>query len=101
MRNGIFITSEEYNAFYQRIKDDAPGWDDAFVKYIRRYYDAEPVGGSLHIVLDDLNWERHHITWCAGYACGKEDGFGNDLASLMLAMSDAQLQRVADRYQEW
>ncbi len=100
-RQGMFKTSEEYNAFYKRIELYDPGWQDAFVGLIQQYYLSHPVGGSLHIVLDDGNWERHHIHWCAGYACGKGDDEGDDLAELLLSMNPRQLKCIEDRQEEW
>ena len=34
------------------------------IKLIKRIYKKEPVGGALHIVLDDENVADHHILWC-------------------------------------
>jgi hypothetical protein len=31
---------------------------------IRKVYAFSGVGSALHIVLDDINVEDHHITWC-------------------------------------
>lgn len=31
---------------------------------IAKIYTVNGVGGALHIVLDDLNVEDHHIEWC-------------------------------------
>lgn len=67
---------------------------------IRRYY-ALPgygTGGSLHIVLDDHNLERDHLAWCSGYASGKGDEAGRELARLLLdlpvnVMAEAVLHR--------
>ena len=33
---------------------------------IAQIYAVNGVGGALHIVLDDLNVEDHHIKWCIG-----------------------------------
>jgi len=100
-RKGLFDSAKEYNDFVHKIQSDDPTWEDAFVGLIQSYYMNHCTGGSLHIVLDDGNWERHHITWCAGYACGQDDDHGNDIANLLLVMSDDQLKRIENRSDEW
>lgn len=34
------------------------------IKLIKRIYKKDPIGGALHIVLDDDNVADHHILWC-------------------------------------
>lgn len=34
------------------------------IDLIKQIYKKEPVGGALHIVLDDDNVADHHILWC-------------------------------------
>ena len=34
------------------------------IELIKQIYKKEPVGGALHIVLDDDNVADHHILWC-------------------------------------
>ena len=34
------------------------------IELIKEIYKKHPVGGELHIVLDDGNVENHHIQWC-------------------------------------
>lgn len=31
---------------------------------VRKVYESNSVGGSLHIVLDDFNIEDSHVRWC-------------------------------------
>lgn len=39
-------------------------YKQALYDVIAKIYAKHPVGGALHIVLDDLNTKDHHITWC-------------------------------------
>ena len=49
-------------------------------------------GGSLHVVLDDGNWEREHVEFCRGLAADRGDVAGERLAGLLLTLSDEQLR---------
>jgi hypothetical protein len=48
---------------------------------IREFYEDNPGGGSLHIVLDDGNCEDSHIWWCIKNPIVEEE----DEAALMVA----------------
>lgn len=52
-------------------------------------------GGSLHIVLEDCNWERTHIEYCRDFAKEREDYEGWKLASTLLSLSVEELCEVA------
>lgn len=39
-------------------------YKQALYDLIAQIYARHPVGGALHIVLDDWNVKDHHITWC-------------------------------------
>lgn len=54
------------------------------------------MGGSLHIVLEDRNWERSHVTWCAGFASGAGDEDGRLLAGLLLRLPKKERKRAID-----
>jgi len=69
-------------------------WFEYFIKLCKEYYEKEPTGGSLHIVLEDGNLEHHNIHWCSGYAAGVEDNEGYEIADLMLGMTMPQKTRV-------
>lgn len=61
---------------------------------IERFY-AKPgneCGGSLHVVLDDGNYDRACIEFVLGYAteCGDADGVA--IATALLALSDDELE---------
>ena len=53
--------------------------------------DGNGAGGSLHIVLDDHNWERSSVEFCLGWAKDNGDGAGQALAALLLELTDEQL----------
>lgn len=60
---------------------------------VREFYslDGNGAGGSLHIVLDDNNYERDYVRSCLGYAQEKGDLAGIRMAQLLLTLSDEQL----------
>jgi hypothetical protein len=92
-RDYVIPTVEEYNSLATAIQNDKE-WFDKFMELVHHYYEQEPCGGQLHIVLDDGNLEDTHISWCAGLANGVQDHEASDLANLMEFMSMEQRQRV-------
>ncbi len=89
----VIKSVDEYNALVTKIISDI-NWFDEFIWLCKHYYESEPCGGSLHIVLDDGNLEDSSIAWCAGYACAEHDEEGSDLANLMEMMTVKQRERV-------
>lgn len=63
---------------------------------VKAFYklDGNGAGGSLHIVLDDYNWERGHIEFCVGYAIEKGDAPGEWLARVLLMLSPSQRRKI-------
>lgn len=61
------------------------------------YYEANPVWGSLHIVLDDFNYEDRHIKWCSNYAQENGDAQGQHLAQVLLGLSWSQRERLGHK----
>jgi hypothetical protein len=54
--------------------------------------DGNGAGGSLHIVLDDGNWDRDSIEFCVGYARENGDEAGRRFAEWLLAnLTDQQM----------
>jgi hypothetical protein len=51
-------------------------------------------GGSLHIVLDDGNTERSSVVFCLGYALEHGDEAGVWMATVLLALSDSELEQI-------
>lgn len=93
VRYGKKLHHTFYNNIVSKIKVDK-GWYDIMAKICKEYYQEEPVGGSLHIVLDDYNIDDESVIWCAGYACGKGDDMGGDIANLMRMMTVNQRERL-------
>lgn len=64
---------------------------------IAAYYNLpnNGAGGSLHIVLDDANVERHHAEFCREYALEKGDWVGAALANILTRMSTTQRKKLA------
>lgn len=52
------------------------------------------VGGNLHIVVDDLNYEKHHVEWCRNLALEKQDADGVFLCDALLTFSDEERCKV-------
>jgi|WetSurMetagenome_2_1015567.scaffolds.fasta_scaffold13789_9 hypothetical protein len=95
----ILETVEEYNALADKIRHKKENWLELFVLLCQKYYSDERFwcGGSLHIVLDDGNYEDCYVSWCAGYACAMNDGAGSDIANLMLLMTLKQRKQVYEK----
>ncbi len=51
-------------------------------------------GGSLHIVIEDGNWEADHVRWCIDYAKERGDVLGAKLGALLLLLSEADRQEI-------
>lgn len=45
-------------------------------------------GGSLHVVLDDGNYEREHVEFCRQYAAERNDLAGVQLADMLLSLTE-------------
>tara|TARA_R100000951_G_C2649244_1_gene183791 strand:+ start:1667 stop:1981 length:315 start_codon:yes stop_codon:yes gene_type:complete len=61
------------------------------------YCIVEVVGGSLHIVLDDSNYEQEHIEYCLEYAKGENDIIGIDIANKCLEFTESELELIVER----
>lgn len=71
---------------------------DQFMDVARSYIEANPIGGALHIVVDDGNLEDSSVAFCIDFALKEGDGYGAALALLMLHMSKTQRGRIATRW---
>jgi hypothetical protein len=63
-----------------------------------REYVAKPGnmgGGSLHMVLDDGNWDDGSVRFCINWAAERGDVEGFDLGLILLTMSKTQRRRLA------
>lgn len=62
---------------------------DEIKECVALYYDANEtlVGGSLHIVLDDYNYEGYHVAWCREHAQSVGDLDGVKIAEALLDLS--------------
>lgn len=70
---------------------------------IAKIYALDGVGGALHIVLDDLNVEDHHIKWCINEWLPKcqytdeEQALYRRCAELLLMLHRKQRAKVIDK----
>jgi len=64
---------------------------------VRAYYGKPEnnVGGNLHLVLDDVNVEDQHVSFCLEVAKERNDDDGVRIAELLLRMSKTQRYKVA------
>lgn len=90
----VIKTIEEYNELAINIKKNKGDWLDRILYLICHYYDQEPVGGHLHIVLDDDNINDISIAFCKGGALEARDYEAVDIASLMLLMTMKQRKKL-------
>ena len=60
---------------------------------IERFYElpGNAAGGSLHVVLDDGNWERDSVIYSRDWARRERDAAGEAFADLLLTLGDEQL----------
>lgn len=58
------------------------------------YYRQHPVGGNLHIVLDDGNVADKDVLFCAERAAEAADEEGQHLARMLLKMTRTQRRRL-------
>jgi hypothetical protein len=74
---------------------DKPILPDVAAK-LREYRKREGcyVGGGVHIVVDDNNYEQHHAYWCLKRAQDEGDEHDIEIATLINAMSNRQRRRL-------
>lgn len=60
----------------------------------KAFYEDNPVGGVLHIVLDDGNLHDEHIRFCLTEARKENDTRAIELAELLLRMTMTQRRKV-------
>ena len=60
------------------------------------FYEIEGngAGGCLHIVLDDLNLEKHNIEFCLNYAKERNDEEAINLAKILLLYTEKELKNI-------
>jgi hypothetical protein len=61
---------------------------------IDAYLEQHPVGGNLHIVLEDGNIEIDHILWCRENARERGDDDAVRIATLMTQMTPTQRRKL-------
>jgi len=68
------------------------------VELIDFYTDYEPVGGCLHIVLSDGNYDS--VESCRSFAEEKNDVIALQLIDLMKGMAEEEVEQLVERYWE-
>jgi hypothetical protein len=64
---------------------------------LQKYQEAEAVGGCLHIVIEDGNYERHSIESCIEFSKENGDYWGEVIASLLLEFNDTEVEQIIER----
>jgi len=72
----------------------AKGHVDMIEAIIQTYHDVTGAGGSLHIVIEDLNWDRESVAFCRDYAVREGDPIGAQLAAWLLDAPDAAFEAM-------
>jgi hypothetical protein len=67
-------------------------------KTISAYMEANPSGGSLHIVLEDGNESKSNIEFCGRFAKEHNDAYGELIASELLKLNDKDRNFVLNNY---
>lgn len=58
---------------------------------IAAFYERQPVGGDLHVVLDDGNWQREHVQYCVDRTqCSTTKALGR----VLLMLSNSQRRKL-------
>lgn len=71
------------------------------IELIRPYYRLKPLGGSLHICLDDGNMENDHVDFCLNWARQNADSMGEAIALFLQSMSADERDELYCRYGEY
>lgn len=64
---------------------------------IEKYYEENPAGGTLHIVLDDGNYGESFVKYCMDYAIGQNDYWGEHIAALLLGFTEDEQEQIIER----
>lgn len=78
-------------------KMDRPSITPEMVERFAAYYTANPTWGSIHIVLDDFNFEDDHVQWCVGWAEDAGDVEGAELARILVSLTKSQRGRLGHK----
>lgn len=62
---------------------------------IRDYYEYEGVGGTLHVVLDDGNYDA--VESCLEFAKEKNDQWGVLIATLLLDFTEEEIEQIVEK----
>lgn len=76
---------------------DRPVITPEMVERFAAYYRLEPVWGSLHIVLEDMNLKDDHVRFCIQWAETEGDEEGKALGEILLTLTRTQRYHLADR----
>jgi hypothetical protein len=71
------------------------------IRRIKPYYESNPGGGTLHVVLDDGNMEAGNILDCWQYAKDEGDKAALDLIAVLIDMSVDERYELYDRYDDY
>jgi len=64
------------------------------IERFRAYRILNPLWGSLHIVLEDMNVSDADVTFCRNFAAEHSDPEGEELAAILLRMSETQRRKI-------
>lgn len=64
------------------------------------YFAKHPAWGALHTVLDDGNVEDFYVGHAVGWARDRGDVEGEELAKILLTMSESQRDQIGRRAEE-
>lgn len=76
---------------------DRPSITPDLVDRFAAYYRANPVWGSLHVVLEDGNLQHCSVDYCVEQAVEEGDVEGAALGRILRSMSRSQRARIAAR----
>ena len=67
---------------------------------IDAYYDLEGAGGTLHVILDDGNYDDQCLNLCLEDAKKYNDYWGITIGNLLLEFTEEEREQIVERYYE-
>ena len=67
---------------------------------IEKYYESNPTGGYLHIVLDDSNYEDNFLQFCIEEAIAANDYWAEIIGRFLLEFSVEEREQIIERQWE-
>ena len=64
---------------------------------IEKYNETDPVGGCVHIILEDGNYGKGYAQSCLEYAKENNDYWGELISTLLLEFDEEEQEQIVER----